>query len=145
MAALVRVPIQEASQTILLPLAGIFVGLSFAWAANAQALLSEPEIEKLSEYLPDGISTYIFTFQLAILVILVTLVAWGLAGLGIFEAKIFCANRMRFSIEWALYFLASLTIRECWHVVLGSQSLVLAQNKIRKTLQTQDSDQIPDS
>ena len=71
----VDLPVHEAAQLFLLPLAGIFVGLSFAWAGNAQALLMEKEIELLSDFHPDGIHTYVYTFQLAILVILVTLIA----------------------------------------------------------------------
>ena len=35
---LVKVNLQTAANAVLLPLAGIFVGLSFAWAGNAQAL-----------------------------------------------------------------------------------------------------------
>lgn len=129
-ALLVNVPLHEAAQTFLLPLAGIFVGLSFAWAGNAQALLQESEIEEIAARHPDGLSSYVYTFQLAILIILLTLVAWGLAGLKVFD---FCTNRViSLFIEAFLYFLASLTLRECWHVVLGSQMLILSRHGVRK-------------
>lgn len=59
-AQLVGVSVHEAAQTFLLPLAGIFIGLSFAWVGNAQALLQESEIEKIAEYHPDGIRTYVY-------------------------------------------------------------------------------------
>lgn len=127
----IDVSLDEAAQTILLPLAGIFVGLSFAWAGNAQALLQKKEIQKISLHLPDGIEAYIYIFQLAILVILVTLIAWGLAGLKIFSLQIFQAPCVQLLIETCLYFLASLTLRECWHVVLGSQVLILARHKVQ--------------
>lgn len=124
---LVDLPVHEVAQLFLLPLAGIFIGLSFAWAGNAQALLMEREIELIAEFHPDGIQTYVYTFQLAILVILVTLIAWGLAALQIFDFVQWIAD----AVEVTLYFLASLTVRECWHVVLGSQLLILARRTIR--------------
>lgn len=133
MATIVKISIQEAAQTIMLPLAGIFIGLSFAWVGNAQALLQESEIEKLAKHHPDGIETYVYTFQLAILLILATLVAWGLAGLRVFSSPFFYGKWIQFGIETTLYFLASLTLRECWHVVMGSQLLILSRLKVRNT------------
>lgn len=32
----------------------------------------------------------------------------------------------------SLYTLASLTLRECWHVVMGAQMLLLAQRFVKK-------------
>lgn len=142
---------QDASQAILLPLAGILIGLSFAWSGNAQVLLQKKAIEKLTNYHPDGIEVYTYTFQSAILVILTTLVAWGLAGLGAFSyqnLEILCAlflievSCVLFFIEVCLYFLASLTLRECWSVVLFSQTLILARYHSRKiSFQKNDKDQ----
>ena len=128
----IEVSLHDAARTILLPLAGIFVGLSFAWAGNAQALLQKDEIQKISVYLPDEIETYVYTFQLAILVILVTLGSWGLAGLKLFSLQMFQAPCIKLLTEICLYFLASLTLRECWHVVLGSQILILTRYHVRK-------------
>ena len=131
----VKVPLHEAAQTVLLPLAGIFVGLSFAWAGNAQALLQSSEIEELSEYDKDGIQKFIYNFQLSILIILITMISWGLAGLKLFSA---CHNYILIiAIEVILYFLSSLTMRECWHVVLGSQMLILSRHSIRRAMNNQ--------
>ena len=131
MALLIGVSIHEAARTILLPLAGVFIGLSFAWAGNAQALLKESEIEKVAECHPDGIQTYVYTFQLAILIILITLVAWGLAGLKVFDAEILSNSVVQTSIEALLYFLASITLRECWHVVMASQLMILSRHNVQ--------------
>lgn len=134
LAYLVDVPTQKAAQTILLPLAGILIGLSFAWSGNAQALIQKKEIELLASYHPDRIETYINTFQLAILVILVTLVFWGLAGLEVFSPENIESLCALFFIEAFLYFLASLTLRECWQVVLFSQELILIRYNVRNLL-----------
>jgi hypothetical protein len=126
--------LKDAANTVLLPLAGIFIGLSFAWGGNAQAILQTEEIDKLTDHHPGGFEEYIYTFQSAILVILCTLVLWGLAGLGFFD-NVWPKNSNRvgyLSVTAFLFFMASLTLRECWHIVLGAQWLLIARRKIKK-------------
>jgi len=43
LALIVPIKTGEAATNFLLPLAGIFIGLSFAWGGNAQALLQSPK------------------------------------------------------------------------------------------------------
>ncbi len=132
MAFLVDIPLKEASSAVLFPLAGAFVGLSFAWAGNAQALLQTSEIENLSTKAEGGFADYVYTFQSAVLVILVTLGLWGLAGLGVLDRSCFwnCARWVYFIPESIVYALSSLTLRESWHVVLGAQYILVARRKI---------------
>jgi sterol desaturase/sphingolipid hydroxylase (fatty acid hydroxylase superfamily) len=126
----VPLSLSQASNTVLLPLAGVFIGLSFAWAGNAQALLESKEIYEFSKNRKSGLLEYMYTFQTAILVIIVTLVLWGLAGLHLFDEKWLKINMpyLYYIIKTLLYFMSSLTLRECCHVVLGSQYLL--QTKI---------------
>ena len=132
---IVNIPLNEAANTVLLPLAGIFIGLSFAWAANAQALMQSTEIRELAANHPGGYFHYLYTFQTAIFVIIITLIFWGLAGLSIFE-NLHCNPNQRiiyFLVKTILFTFASLTLRECWHVILGVQMLLLIQNQIDQT------------
>jgi hypothetical protein len=136
LAWLVPLSLREAANAVLLPLAGIFVGLSFAWAGNAQALMQTSEIEIVADHHRGGFREYVFTFQSAILTILVTLGLWGLAGLGVFDRS--CP----WSCPWwgysvvriVLFASASITLRECWHVVLGAQWMLLAQREVKRKL-----------
>ena len=131
LAAAIEVPLAEASRSILLPLTGLLVGVSFSWVGNALTLLRSSEIENLSEYRPDGLSSYVYIFQLAVLVMLVTVVLWALAGLGLFDLT--CSfRREEFILESSLYFFAGLSLREAWHVVMGSHELLLARSRIRR-------------
>lgn len=133
-ACVVTTSIEDAATNLLLPLAGILIGLSFAWGRNAQALLKTDEIERFSAFHPGGFSEYLYTFQLAILIILVTLCLWGLGGLGLFDNTWPTQPRRfaYFAVEAGLYSLASLTIRCCWHVVLGAQYLLAVRRLIRQ-------------
>jgi len=131
---IVPVSLQQAGTSLLLPLAGIFIGLSFAWGGNAQALLQTDEIEQFVAFRDGGYEEYIYTYQSAVLLILIALIGWGFAGLGIFD-KVWPTNsqgNLYHIISATLFFLASVTLRECWHVVLGAQALLLIRFKIRK-------------
>jgi len=98
----ISLPLDIVAQTMMLPLAGIFIGLSFAWAGNAQALLQSKEIEEIYQHHKDGLENYVYTFQTAILAILIALVGWGLAGLKAFDVTwIPCFDPI---VEWILYF-----------------------------------------
>lgn len=131
---LIKNDLATSANTVLLPLAGILIGLSFAWAGNAQALMQSKEIEELSEHHEGGFVEYVFTYQTAILTILLTLVFWGLAGLNVFDkwiSKDYCP-KLYFVVKAMLFTLSSLTIRECWHVVMGAQWMLLIQKEIKK-------------
>jgi hypothetical protein len=130
----VPLSVKECADSVLFPLAGVLVGLSFAWAGNAQALLQSSELQDLSSYHPGGFAHYVFTFQTAILVLLVTLVLWAIGGLSLFDC-IWPTPKDRIMyhlVKLTLFALSSLSIRECWHVVLGAQWMLLAQATIKK-------------
>lgn len=141
MTILVQLDLQKTASAVLLPLAGIFVGLTFAWAGNAQALLRSDEMDKLSDYHGGGFTEYVFTYQTAILTTLVTLSCWGIAGLGIFDTLLpaHANSRQYFVVKTALFTLSSLSFRECWHAVMGAQWMLLMQREIKKRLDNTES------
>lgn len=139
----ISIPLAEVARTMMLPLAGIFIGLSFAWAGNAQALLQSDEIEKMAKQHEDGIENYIYTFQTAILTILISLIGWGLAGLKAFDANFLSCTVP--AVEWCLYLISSIAFRECWHVILGSQLLILNRHEIKQSNSSADTKNKPRS
>jgi amino acid permease len=143
LAYLVRVDLQSAANTVLLPLAGILVGLSFAWAGNAQALMQTSEIEQLSERRAGGFSEYVYTYQTAILCILVTLVLWALAGLKLYDDLWPTAAEFKryLVVKGILFTFSSLTVRECWHVVMAAQLMLITRRQIAKLRAQEKQDQ----
>jgi hypothetical protein len=137
---LVSVSLHDAANTVLLPLAGIFVGLSFAWAGNAQALLQSVELQDMADHRKGGFAEYVFAFQTAILTIMVSLVLWGVAGLSVFDNLWPKEDRIwpYRAVKFVLFFMSSLTLRECWQVVLASQWMLLAQRKIKRARAEQE-------
>lgn len=123
---LVPISLEVSANGLLLPLAGIFIGLSFAWGGNAQALIQTSEILQLASRRQGGFFEYLFAYQLAILLILISLTCWAIAGLGIFD-QVWPVDRKSWQykiLSAGLFSLASLTLRECWHVVVGAQAML---------------------
>lgn len=139
LAAIVPIDLQAAASAVLLPLAGVLVGLSFAWAGNAQALLQTQEIESLSDFHPGGFIEYVYLYSLAILCILVTLAIWSLAGLRVFDAVWPTAlhHKSYIAIKLLLFTLSSITPRECWHIVLAAQWMLLTRREIVRKKQSE--------
>jgi hypothetical protein len=125
--------LQQIGGNLILPLSGVFIGLAFAWGGNAQSLLQSAEIEHFSNFNAGGFEDYVYSFQLAILVLIVTITSWGVAGIGIFDDFWPKSSNIFYRyISSFLFFLISISIRECWHVVLASQMLLLIRYKVRK-------------
>lgn len=130
----VPVTLKDAASTVLLPLAGALVGAALAWAGSAYAILQAREIAQLAKHAPGGLANYVFLYVTAMFVIFVSLLLWGVAGLGIFE-QLFPYATLGLAYEAArvlLYTISSLALRECWHLVYSVQIMLLAQIRIRE-------------
>jgi hypothetical protein len=135
LATLVQKPLTECANSVLLPLAGAIIGLSFAWAGNAQALLQTSEIEDVADRHQGGLVEYAYVYQTAILLILITLVGWTIAGLSVFDSRWPTPGRTYWycAAKTCLFGLSSLALRECWHVVLGAQWMLLIRREIKRS------------
>ena len=135
MAMWVPIPLDDAARTLLLPLAGIFIGLSFAWGSNTQALLRTREVRKdLAGEKAGGFYDYVYMFQLGIAVILATLGLWGLAGLRIFDDVLPTAGCQVWYlvVEIVLYYSAVLALAVCFAVVRAATLMLLSWREIRE-------------
>lgn len=130
----------EVSKAVLLPLAGLFIGLSFAWAGSAVTLLQTDDLLEMSEEYEGGFVGYVFSYQLSILLLLISVVVWGLAGLELFECFYRSSIMVYFGIEAFLYALLSISIRESWSLVLTSQWFLLSYSEMRKVKRSKDKD-----
>lgn len=127
--------LSQVAQVAFLPLASILIGLAFAWGGNALAVLQTPEIKKaIGAQGPRAFSEYLFKFQQAILLVLVVLVVWGLlaTGVGSSVGHLSRLPLVRLIGRAIAFGLTSIAIRECWHVVLGTQSLLIMRHIIER-------------
>ena len=134
LAVWVDLPIHESARTILFPFTGLVMSMLFTRINSVHIILQEPEIKKLSQYVPDGIAAYLYNFQLGILIVFLSFVLWAMAGLKCFSHHYFAKFPFSIIIETILFFVLSLSLKECWDMVTASQSLVLARSNIENTL-----------
>jgi len=128
-------PLSTIATSALIPIGSLIVGLAFAWSGNIGALLQSVELQEIGTH--DNGRTFrnwVFTYQLAVLVVLTTACVWSLIAAGFFENGIVGTAIAWTLPEWshtmgrALAFaLMSLTVRECWQVALGTPRKILAQ------------------
>lgn len=123
--------------TVFIPFASVLVGLAFAWGGNAMAVLQTDELHEIGNHplKRDAYRDWVFSYQVAILVIVSVLVVWALAGVGLSDrlAQVVVCWRIpiRMTGRAAIFALSSIAVRECWSVVLGAQAMLLAKNRYR--------------
>ena len=130
----VKDDIAKVAGNVLLPLTAVLIGLSIAWAGNALALLQSQEIVMLTSHHPDGSVGYVYTYQLAILSLLITIGGWGLAALGVFDCVLAAHPVGRRALVFLLFGWTSLCVRECWGVMQFTHLILLARQTIRNAL-----------
>lgn len=133
LARFVSTDINTTAYTVMIPLSGIFVGLSFAWAGNVHSLLTSPEIDQMADQHKGGFIEYVFVYQTSVLIILLAIIGWGLSGLGL--AKGFSLiqqhHYIKLGLRALLFTLSSLALRECWHVIWGVQVSLIIRKFIK--------------
>lgn len=137
---IVQANLDIAANTVLLPLVGIFIGFSFAWATIAQALMQSNEIDLLVKHHEGGLAEYIYLYQTAVLVIFITLILWGFAGLSVFD-KLWPTTKQCITytiFKTLLFAFCSMSLRECWHVIDNTHRLLLAKKVLRKAIEQKD-------
>ena len=124
-------PLAELASAVLLPMASVLVGLTFAWSGNVASLLQTKEIQRVVDRRkPKQFLRWVFGFQTAVLAVLVTTAAWSMVGLGAFSRVGTLVPSLRPLGRGLLFAFTSLTLRECWQVVVGAQQLLISQMEI---------------
>ena len=134
LAKFVPVSLEQAATAVLIPLSGIFVALAFAWAVNSQSLMQSDELQIITKCKEGKFQDYVFTYQAAILVILITLILWGLSGLKVFDEQWPTRDNQQcyYVVKFILFAFSSITIRECWHVIIGTHWMLITQQEIKR-------------
>lgn len=129
------------SESVLFPLASLFIGISLTWGGSAQAILDSDEIRLLGDHHQRGYAEYPYSFQSAVLVIFITLILWGIASIGIFEKNcIINIKYLQYIIKFILYSFISFSLRICWQMVSFSHELLLAKEKIIRINKSKNND-----
>ncbi|MGI6078990.1 MAG: hypothetical protein ACOYCB_12710 [Fastidiosipilaceae bacterium] len=125
--------LERSASMVLIPLVGLFFSLSFTWIGNAQALMQSKEINELANYHEGGFIEYVYVYQTSILMVIIVLILWVLAGLSLFDLRWPTKEDVIFYyiIKAILFSSLSLTIRESWNAIIGTQWMLIAQRIIK--------------
>jgi hypothetical protein len=126
---LIPINLSNTTFNIIAPLMGILIGLTFAWGGNAMVLLQSKEIQLLTSMKKEGLSGYLYTYQFSILILLTTIILWSFVGLMINIQLGLNVYTTIFKLigKIVLLALSSLSIRECWHVILSTHWLLISK------------------
>lgn len=122
----------ELAKNVALPGAAALVGLSFAWAGRSASLLQDREFsEFIINYGPPA-EGYIYSFQLAVLVV-TSFVITSLSLLaGGFDVTSGSPHIDAVANRFILFAVGFLAARECWGVIYFANKLSIQFFKIRE-------------
>lgn len=133
---LVDSPMKEVARVVLLPLIAVIIGLTFAWAGNAQGFFQSKEIIEISKNKAGGYIDYIFVYQLSIFIVLLCSIMWSLLALDYKEINLFgqlfhpkyLPFQLRQLVKVFIYTITGITLREAWSVIQGVHYFLIARN-----------------
>lgn len=127
--------LSDRARSVVLPLAGVLVGLTFAWAATAISIVSSTEFRRIMVGSRQGVRGTANYYQLAILAVLSATVLWALAGLGPFRvplgaSAVAVVNK---AIAMSLFGVTSFAVMECWSAVNLTRLTLLLYNTVKQS------------
>jgi F0F1-type ATP synthase membrane subunit c/vacuolar-type H+-ATPase subunit K len=127
-----REDLSERARSVILPLAGVLVGLTFAWSATAIGIISSKEFRRIMENSRTGIRGTANYFQLAILVVLASTILWSIAGLGPYKTFPFISLKVaKLATSTFLFAFTSFAVTECWSAINLTRLTLLSYNLVR--------------
>jgi hypothetical protein len=132
--------LSDVAKAALLPVAAILVALAFAWSGSIVGILQTTQLQRVTQ--EDGgksLRNIAFTFQMAILVILITIVIWSLLAAGLVDGLPWWRiTALRYLGRSAVFTLSSITVRECWQVTLFVQHGLITLMQVTRAEQNQE-------
>jgi hypothetical protein len=114
----------------LFPAASIFVGMAVAWTSRASTILHDNKFRKaiISERNPT--ESYFYSYQLSLLIMISTVCYISIMSAGGFDFNLINYRFSTAASGFFLYFLLSLSVRECWSVVNFSSLLSILSDRV---------------
>lgn len=113
----------------LFPAASILVGMAVAWTSRASTILHDAKFREaiISEDNPP--ESYFYSYQLSLLIMISTVVYISIMAAGGLSFYVINRHLSSTCSGFFLYFLLSLSIRECWSIVNFSSLLSILNDK----------------
>lgn len=121
----------EFADKALFPAASILVGMAVAWTARASFIINDYDFRNSMITKDNPIEDYVYGYQLSILILFVCIVYVAIMAAGGFNFHIYDATLSAHLSSFFMYFLMSVTIRECWSVINFTNMLSLLNAMVK--------------
>ncbi|WP_156000835.1 hypothetical protein [Sphingopyxis sp. MC1] len=119
----------------LFPAASILVGMAVAWTSRASTILHDAKFREAIISDDNPPESYFYSYQLSLLIMISTVVYISIMAAGGFSFYVIDRNISSLSSGFFLYFLLSVSIRECWSIVNFSSLLSILNDKATREQQ----------
>lgn len=126
-------PFSSVAGAVIVPLCGVFIGISLAWVGSSYSTLDSDELRLMGSFHEGGYREYPFILQTAVLIFLTAIVLWGVVGTGILDPLFRERNTPWYwGMGVCLFGSVSLCVRTCWKMVLFSHYLLISKERIMR-------------
>jgi hypothetical protein len=115
------------AQKALFPASSILIGLSMSWTTRASNILQTKDLRDKIITAERPAEDYVYGFQLAILIVVIMLVYVAIMAGGGLRISIFGQPWDSYASAFWMYFLMSLTLRECWGIINATNMLSMLE------------------
>lgn len=129
---LLRVTPYEFAAKALFPAASILVGMAVAWTSRAATILQDKNFKSKMISEKNPIENYVYSYQFSLLIIISCVVFVSIMASGGINFKFINPNLAYNVSGFSMYFLLSMSIRECWQVINFSSMLSLLSDKVHE-------------
>jgi hypothetical protein len=120
----------EFATKALFPAASILVGMAVAWTSRAATILQDKKFKAKMISKENPIESYVYGYQLSLLIIISCVVFVSIMASGGIKINYIKQNIANNISGFSMYFLLSMSIRECWQVINFSSMLSLLSDRI---------------
>jgi hypothetical protein len=122
---LIRVDAFTFAKSALFPASSILIGISMAWSTRAAVVFQDNEMRERLFDSTRPPEDYVYSFQLAVFVIVFMVCYTAIMAAGGLKVTTGNYKIEQIGSSFFLYFLMSLSVRECWGVVNFTNMLML--------------------
>lgn len=120
------------AEKALFPAASILMGMAVAWTGQASVIVSSEKFQEKIITQDRRLEDYLYGYQMSILILFITIGYMAIMAAGGFKFFIYDRQISNLVSSFFMFFLVSLSTRECWSIINFTNLLSLLDGVIKK-------------
>ena len=120
------------AEKALFPAASILMGMAVAWTGQASAIVSSEKFHEKIISQDRRLEDYLYGYQMSILILFMTIGYMAIMAAGGFKFYIYDPTISKICSSFFMFFLVSISTRECWSIINFTNLLSLLDGLIKK-------------